>query len=135
MPRSVQEWVGRTDDTKVPPRVRQRVYDRHNGVCHICKLPIKIGETWHADHITALIEGGENRESNLGPAHDHCNLAKSNDEKARKSKVAKTRQKHTGAIRPQGKIKSRGFGYQGEKRAPKPSLPPRPLFEPCSQQT
>ena len=35
MARSVPEWVGKSDDTRVPPRVRIRVYDAYDGVCHI----------------------------------------------------------------------------------------------------
>ena len=130
MARSVPEWIGKTPDTRVPPRVKQRIYDRANGICHICCLPIKTGETWHAEHVIALIEGGENREGNLKPAHAHCNFAKASGEKTRKSKVAKVRQKHTGAIKPKGDIQSRGF-----EKAPRPSkLPPivervRPLYK------
>lgn len=115
MSRKLPEWIGKTDDTKVPPRVKQRVYDKAGGVCHICKLPIKQGETWHADHIKALIEGGENRESNLGPAHGHCNLAKANEEKTRKAKVQRTKEKHSGARRPAQKIQSPGFPKKERK--------------------
>jgi hypothetical protein len=102
-----------------------RIYDRAQGVCHICKLPIKPNETWHADHVKALIEGGENREGNLAPAHAHCNLAKADEEKARKSKVAKTRKKHLGITRPKQSIPGRGFA-RSEKPAKqaKPTLPP-----------
>ncbi len=132
MARSVKEWRGKSDDTKIPPRVRQRIFDRDKGICHICKLPIKTGETWHADHILALIEGGENRETNIAPAHAHCNLSKANGEKARKAKVARTRKKHTGAVRTQGKIQSRSFGWKRKAQKPKLTLPPRPLFEPAS---
>lgn len=128
MARSVKEWQGKTYDTKIPPRVKLRVYDRHNGVCHICNLPIKPDETWHADHVIAIIEGGPNSESNLKPAHGHCNLAKANEEKARKSKVAKTRKKHLGITRQKGQISSRGF-ETGKVRAPKPSLPPRNFYQ------
>ncbi|QKV17818.1 HNH endonuclease [Oricola thermophila] len=122
MARAVKEWTGKTPDTKAPPRVRQRVFDRHEGVCHICKLPIKPGETWHLDHVIALIEGGENKESNLAPAHAHCNLAKAAQESARKSKVNRTRQKHIGAVKPKGRIQSRGFGKK--ERTEKLPLPP-----------
>lgn len=122
MSRALPEWISRNDDTPVPPRVRLRVYDRFGSICHICELPIKTSETWHADHVKALIEGGQNRESNLAPAHAHCNLAKANGEKSRKAKVQRTRQKHTGAIRPKGQIKSRGF----EKRERTPSHPCHP---------
>ena len=127
MSRSVKEWRGKTDDTPAPPRVRLRIYDRSGGVCHICKLPIKQGESWHADHVKALIEGGENRETNLAPAHAVCNLAKANGEKTRKAKVARTRKKHVGITRPKASIQSRGFDRK--ERVPKPSLPPRKFYQ------
>lgn len=127
MPRTRKSWIGRTDDSKAPPRVRQRVYDAHNGICHICDLPIKPGETWHLDHKKALIAGGENAEGNLAPAHAHCNLAKGQRESAEKAKVAKVRGKHIGAIQPKQSIQSRGFDRK--ERHPKPALPPRPLFK------
>lgn len=68
MSRSVPEWIGRTDDTPIPPRVKLRVFLAHGGVCHIAKRKIREGEPWDCDHVTALCNGGENRESNLAPA-------------------------------------------------------------------
>lgn len=107
MSRSVKSWTGRTDDSKAPPRVRQRVYDAHGGVCHICKLPIKPGESWEADHVVAIINGGANAESNLAPAHSHCHLAKTRQDVKEKAKTAKVRGKHIGAIRPKQSIAQR----------------------------
>jgi 5-methylcytosine-specific restriction protein A len=130
MSRATKEWRGKTDDTKAPPRVRLRIFDRAGGVCHVCKLPIKPDETWHADHVIALIEGGENRESNIAPAHAHCNLAKANEEKARKSKVARTRKKHVGITRPKQSIQSAPFAKsERPKREPKPMPPRRQLYQ------
>ena len=134
MARSTPEWRGKTDDTMPPPRVRLRIYDRAGGVCHICKLPIKPGENWHSDHVKALIEGGENREKNLAPAHAHCNLAKANGEKTRKAKVARTRKKHIRVVEAKQSIQSAPFA-RSEKAArrasktPKPSLPPRLIYQ------
>jgi Restriction endonuclease len=98
MARTVKEWIGKTPDTKIPPRVRQRIYDRAQGQCHICKLPIKAGESWQADHVIALINGGENRESNLAPAHAHCHLAKTKQDVAEKARTAAKRRKHIGIV-------------------------------------
>jgi len=127
MARPVVEWIGKHHGVNIPPRVRQRIYDRDGGVCHLCKLPIKPGETWQADHVIALINGGEHRETNLAPAHSHCHVSKSAKDVAEKSKVARVRQKHTGAKRPKQSIPSRP---KPEKRPAKPSLPPRPMFAP-----
>lgn len=128
MPRAVSEWVGKTDDTKAPPRVRQRVYDRAQGVCHICALPIKIGETWDADHVIALINGGENRETNLAPAHKHCHVGKTAKDAAEKAKVASTRQKHIGVTRPAGKLQSPGFAKSQKPKHERVSLPPKQIY-------
>lgn len=71
MSRSVPEWIGKSDDTPVPPRVRLRNFLKFEGICQICKLKIE-GKVWITDHKDALILGGENRESNLQPIHETC---------------------------------------------------------------
>jgi 5-methylcytosine-specific restriction endonuclease McrA len=111
MARALKEWVGKTPDTKIPNRVRQRVYDRFNGICHICKGNTK-GKKWHVDHVKALIKDipGEphgNRESNLAPAHDICNLRKAAEETAEKAAVDRIKQKHSGARQKKKPIASR----------------------------
>lgn len=68
MTRSVPEWIGATPDAKIPPRVKVRVFERHGGVCHLSGRVIRAGETWDCDHVKALVNGGEHRESNLAPA-------------------------------------------------------------------
>lgn len=68
MSRELPEWIGKSDDQKVPPHVRARVFDRHHGICHISKRKIMAGEKWELEHVRALILGGSHRESNLAPA-------------------------------------------------------------------
>ena len=46
MPRSVALWIGKTDDTPAPPRVRLRVWDRCVGKCHRCNRDIPTGDAW-----------------------------------------------------------------------------------------
>jgi 5-methylcytosine-specific restriction protein A len=67
MSRSVPEWIGKTDDTPPPPRVRLRVFEAHNGKCHLTGRKIGPADQWDVDHVLALANGGENRESNLAP--------------------------------------------------------------------
>lgn len=111
MAREIDEWVGRTDDSPIPPRVRLRVYDRFNGVCQCgCTVPIRAGDSWQADHIVAIINGGENMESNLHPLLTKCHQRKTVVDVRLKSKVYKTRSKHLG-IKP----KSRFPGGKGSK--------------------
>jgi 5-methylcytosine-specific restriction protein A len=99
MPRDVPEWLGKTASTKIPPRVRERIFLRAGKVCHLCSQPIQIAEPWDADHVTALINGGANAESNLAPAHKRCHREKTGADVAEKSKVAAIRQKHNGTTR------------------------------------
>lgn len=108
--RSVEEWVGATPDSPVPPRVRLRVFARHDGICYKSKRKIRPGEAWQCDHVVALINGGENRESNLAPILEEQHHAKTAEDVAEKSKVARVRQKHLG-IYPKSPFKLRGRGF------------------------
>lgn len=93
MPRSLPEWIAETDDQRAPPRVRSRIFDRDGGKCHICRQPIA-GKKWALDHVVALANGGENRESNLRPVHIKCHAEKTAADVAEKAKVAAIRRKH-----------------------------------------
>ena len=96
MSRSVKEWTGATPDTPVPPRVKTRVFDRCKERCGQCGRRI-IAETWTCEHLVALINGGENRESNLGVTCSWCLPAKNAADVAEKSDVYEKRVKHIGA--------------------------------------
>jgi 5-methylcytosine-specific restriction endonuclease McrA len=85
--RSIPEWIGKTPDTPAPPRVRVRVFQRHGGCCHVCTRKIAAGDRWDCDHVVALINGGENRESNLAPICEWCHPAKTARDVAVKSKT------------------------------------------------
>lgn len=132
MTRPVPEWTAKHNGQNIPPRVRLRIYDRDGGVCHLCKLPIKVAESWQADHVQALINGGEHRESNLAPVHSHCHVAKTARDVAEKSKIADKRKKHLGITTPKQKIPGRGFGLSEHKAKrlsrTTQSLPPKRLF-------
>lgn len=94
--RTVPEWIGKTPDTPVPPRVRRRVYDAHDGVCYLTSRKILAADKWDIDHKIALINGGQNRESNLAPVLREPHRAKTSRDVAEKAKVERTRQKHLG---------------------------------------
>lgn len=96
MARSVEEWVGKDDDAMPPPRVRIRIFDTHGGKCRICGRLIRGGEYWQQGHIVALCNGGPNRESNMSPECRTCCYAKTAEDIAEKSKVARIRSKHLG---------------------------------------
>jgi len=110
MSRSVPEWIGKTDDTPAPPRVRARVFERCGGRCGQCDRKIRPGEGWTLEHLIALINGGRNAEGNLGVTCDWCLPAKNAADVAEKSKVAAVRQKHLGIIGAQRhRFQSPGF--------------------------
>lgn len=96
MTREVPEWIGKTDDSKVPPRVRLRVFEREGGICHITGQKIATGEAWQLDHRIPLILGGEHRESNLFPALVEPHKRKTATEMKIKSKIARIKAKHLG---------------------------------------
>jgi 5-methylcytosine-specific restriction protein A len=130
MSRSVPEWVGKTDDTPPPPRVKLRIFERSDGLCHISGRKIMPGDRWQADHIVPLILGGENRESNMAPALTEPHKAKTKAEAALKSKIADTRKKHLGIKAKPAKIQSAGFPVRERPERPnKPVLPPRSLYK------
>jgi len=130
--RTVKEWIGKTPDTPAPPRVKLRVlltYDRKD---YITGQPIRPGDEYEIDHIIAICNGGENRESNLAPV-----LVATHKEKTRRDRKAK--QKADNIIKrdygmkapPARKIQGRGFQKTRKQRpAPAKVLPPKPLYEP-----
>lgn len=93
MARARPEWIGDTDDQRAPPRVRQRIFDDCGGKCHICGVVI-VGKKWALDHVTALINGGENRQSNLKPVHIACHAEKTRADVAEKARIAAKRRAH-----------------------------------------
>lgn len=129
MTRTVPEWIGKTADSKCPPKVRQRILERDKYICHECGTKIQTGDEWQADHRPALINGGENRESMMFPVHVHCHKIRTAKDVAEKAKVAAMKGKHTGAIRPKQSIRSAPFPKTEKPgRVEKQKLAPRPLF-------
>lgn len=103
--RSVPEWIGATPDTPVPPRVKLRVFLAHGGRCHLTGRIIRPpADKWECDHVIALTNGGENRESNLAPALADAHREKTNRDVAEKAKTASLQMSHLGL-----KEKGRGF--------------------------
>lgn len=100
MSRSVEEWIGKTDDQVPPPRVRLRVFDAATGRCYLCSRKILAGEYWQCDHVIALVNGGFNCESNLRPACRNCCYTKTADDVAEKSLINRKRSKHLGIAKP-----------------------------------
>lgn len=96
MSRGVPEWIGATPDTRVPDHVKLRVFDAHNGICHIAKRKIRAGEPWDCEHVIAIINGGQNRERNLAPALSDKHKEKTARDVAEKAMTYRKRRKHLG---------------------------------------
>ncbi|HLL28515.1 MAG TPA: HNH endonuclease [Xanthobacteraceae bacterium] len=116
--RSVPEWIGKTPDTPPPPRVKDRVFRRYEGKCYLTGRKIFPGDHWDCDHIKAIINGGENRESNLAPAlKDKPHKEKTRRDVREKSRAARKRQRHRGI-----RGRKRKMGYRRFDGSP---VPPR----------
>jgi 5-methylcytosine-specific restriction protein A len=101
--RSVEEWVGRDEDQKIPERVRQRVRKRAKDCCEECRARIRFGG--EIDHRVALCNWNPtpqaphgNRESNLQLLCAAHHKIKTGRDVAEKSATAKT-QRAMGPLR------------------------------------
>lgn len=107
--RAVPEWIATHDDQAVPPRVRLRIFERHNGICYLAQRKIAAGEPWDLEHIVALCNGGQHRESNLAPALRDKHKAKTREDMAEKSATYHKRARHVGVKRRRRTIAGRKF--------------------------
>jgi 5-methylcytosine-specific restriction endonuclease McrA len=100
MTREIPEWIGAHDDQAIPARVKVRVFWKHDGWCAKCGRTLPVGK-WACDHIVALANGGQHRESNLQPlCVSPCHSNKTKADVAQKSKDYRVRAKHAGIKKP-----------------------------------
>lgn len=107
MSRELPEWIGASDDSRPPARVRLRVFQRYEGRCYLSGRKIGAGDLWDLDHVKALINGGENRETNLAPALKAAHRIKTDADVAEKAKVDRIAKKHLGLTKPGSRWPSR----------------------------
>ena len=105
--RKVPEWIGKHDDSQIPPRVRLRIFDRCGGICHLSQRKIGAGEHWQLHHVVALVNGGEHRESNLVPVLVEPHKVKTSEDIKEKALVAKKRKSFLGI-----RAKKKRMGYR-----------------------
>jgi hypothetical protein len=91
--RTVEEWIGKHDDQKVPDRVRIRVLERYGHKCYLTGREIRPGDAWEIEHIQALILGGQHRENNMAPALAAAHKVKTAVEMKVKAKIARVKKK------------------------------------------
>ena len=104
MARKVPEWIGKTDDTAIPSRVKLRILERQGGKCALTGVAFGVKRPAEFDHIIALRMGGENREDNLqaliGPAHK----TKTSNDRRDIAKADRIRKKHFGISAPKAQL-------------------------------
>lgn len=126
---NIKEWVGKTDDSRPPPHVVLRIFQTHNGVCHISGRKIMPGEKWDAEHVLAICLGGANRESNMAPALVKPHKAKTAQDRAMKAKNDAVQMVNLG-IRKPSQIRSAPFRKARPQRTAS-----RPLDRPANART
>lgn len=88
--------------------VRREVFLRAGRKCEACSAVLKVGEG-EVDHILPVALGGEPSAQNARLLCRPCHAGKTADDIRRIRKADRQRDRHTGAIRPAGKINSPPF--------------------------
>lgn len=92
------EDVGTTPRSRLTPHRRLKVWERTSGQCVVCHQQIDgVRERWIAEHIRALELGGADEPDNMGPAHEVCALAKTQNDHRRAGKAKRQKIQHIGA--------------------------------------
>lgn len=89
-------------------KVRAEVFRRAAGRCEQCLAALKVGEG-EVDHILPVGLGGEPSADNARLLCRSCHKDKTAADIGRICKANRQRDRHTGAVRPAGKIKSARF--------------------------
>jgi len=107
--REVPEWIGKTDDSRPPPYVRLRIFQRYEGYCYLSGRAITASDKWNVEHVIAICNGGENRESNMRPALTDPHKVKTKQDREIKAKNDSVRKKHLGIKKPRTMTRWRKF--------------------------
>lgn len=70
------------------------MFERCQHRCHKCRRTIRPAEAWTCEHLTAMINGGENRERNLDVTCSWCLPIKNAADVGEKKIVYRKRLKH-----------------------------------------
>lgn len=130
MARAVPEWIGKSDDTPIPDRVKLRIWAREDGRCYLTGSKIRPGDKYDFEHVIALAlwtgEGHGNRESNIRLALKEAHKAKTASDRKVQAKSDRVRKQHLG-IRKPSSFQSQGFQraepQRKASRAPTPKFP------------
>lgn len=111
------EWIADHPDQAIPKTVKLRIWEREKGRCYLSGRKIMPGDAYEFEHVIALANGGEHRETNIRLALKDAHKAKTAQDVKVAAKIRRQRLKHIGAW-PASKtpLKSRGF----QKTRPEP---------------
>lgn len=113
---------------------RARLFNLHDGKCHICGGDIMAGQAWDISHEIPLALGGEDDDENSKLAHTKCHRGKDSQtskDQARIAKAVRQEAAHKGFKQPAKSIPNRGFTQTSSKRKQHPiPMPQRkqPMF-------
>jgi 5-methylcytosine-specific restriction protein A len=111
--RTVPEWIGKSDDSAVPPRVVLRVLEAYAYRCYLSHRPIGPGDEYQIEHIIAIALGGQNRESNLAPVLIEPHKVKTRADTKAKAKIARIKKGRFGLKKPKRPMMgSRASGWK-----------------------
>lgn len=89
---------------------RIRIFAARDGLCHICKGKVGVGEAWEVEHVIPYALTQDNSDGNLAPAHIKCHRVKSAADATNLAKALRRQAKHHGAWpKSRTPLRSRGF--------------------------
>jgi 5-methylcytosine-specific restriction protein A len=111
MARSVEEWVGKTDNTPVPERALERLWKACGKRCQGCGLDLS-DQAWDVDHVIALVnwvptaeKPHGNREGNLQVLGVKCcHRAKTKEDMKIKWQTSRKVRHHAGIKRSRNPV-------------------------------
>ena len=98
--RSVPEWIAKHDDQAIPRLVKLRIWARCDGKCYLTGRKIMPGDAYEFEHIIALCNGGQHRESNIAIVLSAPHKEKTARDRKEKAKVDRIRLRHLGIVKP-----------------------------------
>lgn len=81
----------------ISAKARVALFQKHDGVCHLCGGKINVGEAWEVEHIIPFAMGGADDESNWSLAHIKCHRAKTTEDVGNIAKAKRREARHIGA--------------------------------------
>jgi 5-methylcytosine-specific restriction protein A len=125
MTRAVELWIGKTDDSAIPPRVRLRVFERCDGRCHRCNRKLTPADRWSIEHVIALVNGGRHAEDNMAISCEWCKPLKDAEDVAQKAHNSRVRMRHAGVRQNKARIQSPGFQKAEKQHRATTALTPK----------